>query len=411
MDAPCSLTRHVEARQRLAGFHALAKDRCLQSAHAVMDHRSDDGHIERLRGNCAARDDVVEEFLAAASLPAGLVPRLARRVSGPGATIGVLLGLLGGLIVLLSLVHEGLQGDAHVLSELGAVLVELHDTTAGVMLAVPHDLGGCGLVEHKTEGRLVLPHLAGHIIATAQLIRKALALGTEDKAADTTQGLRRQELHLGVRVIRLHEAGGVHLHPLQIHADGTDRFPHFDRVAGAVLAIGSGQVEKVRAVLGQEGVVAKVGTEAAAAEDDRPELLAAFARLLILAAHHAARVHDELVDTSLVDDLRPVGSLGDLLEGLHERIGDCHPGEALLAAVRPGHRVPAKAGNEGKVQLELVDKPIDTRARLVAEHLGDLGLLGAALQSVGNEDVVGVLNALSLLRLRLAPIDSASGFR
>mmetsp|Transcript_20168 Transcript_20168/g.41305 ORF Transcript_20168/g.41305 Transcript_20168/m.41305 type:complete len:231 (+) Transcript_20168:752-1444(+) len=229
------------------------------------------------------------------------------------------------------------------------------------MLAVPHDLSGGGLIEHQAEGRLVLPHLAGHIIATAQLIRKALALGTEDKAADTTQGLRRQELHLGVRVIRLHEAGGVHLHPFQIHAAGTHGFAHFNRIASAMFAIGSGQVEKVRPVLGQQGVIAKVGTEATAAEDDRPELLAAFARLLILAAHHAARVHDELVDTSLVDDLRPVGGLGDLLEGLHERIGDCHPGEALLAAVRPGHGMPAKARHEGEVQLKLVDEPVDTR--------------------------------------------------
>merc|ERR1711933_244223 len=103
-----SLSCNVQAGQRLALGHALAQNCSLQTAHAVMDHRRDDGHIEGLSGHSAARDNVVVELLAAASLATGLVPRLARRVGWPRATIRVLLGLLGSLVVLLSLINKRL---------------------------------------------------------------------------------------------------------------------------------------------------------------------------------------------------------------------------------------------------------------------------------------------------------------
>ena len=61
------------------------------------------------------------------SLLSGLVPALAGGVGGPGAAVGVRLRLLGGLeVVLVRLLDHG-QGHAHVLRELRAALVKLHD--------------------------------------------------------------------------------------------------------------------------------------------------------------------------------------------------------------------------------------------------------------------------------------------
>ena len=61
----------------------------------VVDDGGDDGDVERLGLHGGARDDVVVELLAGARLAAGLVPRLAGRVRGPGAAVGVLLRGLG----------------------------------------------------------------------------------------------------------------------------------------------------------------------------------------------------------------------------------------------------------------------------------------------------------------------------
>ena len=48
-----------------------------EATHAIMDHGRDDGDIEWLGLQCAARDDVVEALLARASLATGCIPRFA----------------------------------------------------------------------------------------------------------------------------------------------------------------------------------------------------------------------------------------------------------------------------------------------------------------------------------------------
>ena len=58
-----------------------------------------------------------------------LIPALAGGVGGPGAAIGVRLRLLGSLEVLLVRLLDHRQGDAHVLREILAGRVELHDLT------------------------------------------------------------------------------------------------------------------------------------------------------------------------------------------------------------------------------------------------------------------------------------------
>ena len=58
---------------------------------------------------------------------------------------------------------------------------------------------------------------------------------------------------------------------------------------------------------------------------------------------------------------------GDLLELLHERVGDGHARELLLAAVGALLGVAAEAGNEGEVQAEVVDEPLHAGPALVDE--------------------------------------------
>jgi len=53
----------------------------------------------------------------------------------------------------------------HVGSQFGPSLVELHEPAAVVVLAVPLDLLAGLAVEHESEGRLVLEHLAGHVVS------------------------------------------------------------------------------------------------------------------------------------------------------------------------------------------------------------------------------------------------------
>ena len=92
MDAASRLASNIKSRNDLARLlvNALGVHGALEPTHAVVDHRSDDRHVEGFGGHLRAIDDVVEELLAAARLAAGLVPSLAGWVGREGAAIGVL---------------------------------------------------------------------------------------------------------------------------------------------------------------------------------------------------------------------------------------------------------------------------------------------------------------------------------
>merc|ERR1719356_812570 len=109
MDAARSLAGDVEAGDHLTGLvDALGVHGALQAAHAIVDHRGDDSHVEGLLGHRGAVDDVVVELLAAARLAAGLVPSLSGGVRRERAAFGILLLLLGRVKVALVCVDEGL---------------------------------------------------------------------------------------------------------------------------------------------------------------------------------------------------------------------------------------------------------------------------------------------------------------
>mmetsp|Transcript_108467 Transcript_108467/g.282961 ORF Transcript_108467/g.282961 Transcript_108467/m.282961 type:complete len:405 (-) Transcript_108467:355-1569(-) len=344
MDAASHLARGVQARDRLAALRVQHRgvDVHLQAAHAVVDDGGDDGDVERLGLHGGAWDDVVVELLAGARLAAGLVPRLAGRVRGPRAAVGVLLGLLRRLVVQLGRLLEHRHRDPHVLGEGLAVLVELHDAAASVMLAVPADLVGGRLVQAEAEGRLVLPHLAGDVVAPAQLVGEPLAVGVKDEPSDAPERLRRQELDLRVRIVRLHQAGRVHLDPLEVNGLGAHCLAHANAVTGAVLAVGRGQVQQVGAVLRKEAAPREVGTEAARAQDHRAVLAEGLAALRVQGADAAAvPVSEQLLHVRLGDDARQVRALAELLEHLDQGVGDGHPREALCSSVGSRRRVAA----------------------------------------------------------------------
>ena len=237
------------------------------------------------------------------------------------------------------------------------------------MLGVPDDLIGCSLVQTQAEGRLVLPHLSSDIVTTAQLVAEAVAVCIQDDATNTSKGLCSQELHLGIRIIRLHQTGWVHLDPLEVNGGCTDCLSHLDGITSAVLTVGGGEVEQVRPICGQQGIGSEVGPETAGGEDHGAELLDALAGLLVLAANHGPGIDEELVHLRLRHDASSVGLLSNLLQHLDQRKGDGHSGETFLAAVRAGLGVPAQARDKGEIEVELVHEPVNIRSAVGAQHL------------------------------------------
>merc|ERR1719215_2280190 len=154
-----------------------------------MDHRCDDGHIERFGSHLRAWNDVVVEFLSASCRATAIVPRFAGRVCWVGATIRVLFGLFGCIEVLVMLIDEHLQVNTHILCKISAACIVFHHTTACVMFCMPDDLIRCGFVQAQAERRLILPHFASNIIATPKLVSKTFAILVQHKSTNTAQSL------------------------------------------------------------------------------------------------------------------------------------------------------------------------------------------------------------------------------
>mmetsp|Transcript_32509 Transcript_32509/g.78110 ORF Transcript_32509/g.78110 Transcript_32509/m.78110 type:complete len:306 (+) Transcript_32509:302-1219(+) len=303
MDTASSLTGNIQSRQSLPVAHALTILRGLQPSHAVVDGRRDNSNIERLLGKLSAGDHIVVELLANTGLSRGLIMRLPAWVGVPLAALRVGLLLLRCLVMLLVSSSQFLHRHTHVLSKSLTTLVVLHDTTASVVLAVPNDFIGRSLVQAKAERGLVLPHLAGDIIAPTQLVGESVALGVQQQTTDSSQGLGGEELDLGVLVPNFHEAGGVHLHPLQVDSGSPNIRAHLDSIPGAVLTVGGGQVEQVGPVLAEQGVLLEVSAEPAGAEDHRAHLLQHLVILLVLHTGHGTTSSDQLEGLGLGDDL------------------------------------------------------------------------------------------------------------
>lgn len=95
-------------------------------------------------------------------------------------------------------------------------------------------------------------------------------------------------------------------------------------------------------------------------EGERKDLELLAVLLVDAASDGASGVSEEAGDAGLGDDAGALGALlADLLELLHEGVGDGHAGETLLAAVGAGLGVATEAGEEGEIEVEAVLEPVD----------------------------------------------------
>lgn len=96
--------------------------------------------------------------------------------------------------------------------------------------------------------------------------------------------------------------------------------------------------------------------------------------VLVLDTNDGAVLLDQVGNAGLLDELDTVRFRdGEVLDGLHERIGDGHAGHLFLATVGAGEGVATETRDEGQIQLELVLQPLDSRGRATSEDLDEIG--------------------------------------
>merc|ERR1712203_551456 len=202
MDSAGRLPCAVEAADDpVVRCHALGVAIDFQATHAVMDHWRDNGHVE---GIADLHGKVVEELLPP------LVPRLPAAVSLVRAALRVVGLLVCQHVVLLECRVDVRKRDAVLVGELLHALVRLHDASALIVLAMPLDLFRGLAIQAQEE---------------------ALAIHVQKQAAYAPKRLRGQELDLGIRLIWVDQASGVHLHPLEVYKVSTDRRGHFQAIS------------------------------------------------------------------------------------------------------------------------------------------------------------------------------------
>ena len=366
VDTAGQLTARVEAVEGLLlGVEDLGVLVDLDTAHGEVEDGLHDSNVELV---VDVEGHVVEE---------ALVP-------------GVLLLAVGNEVVLVKGLLEGSVAAANLLGELLAAHL-LHETTARVVAGVEvENLGGLA-VQHQADGPLalllLLPHLAGHVVTVAQLVREALAVRVQQQTTLTTEGLGSQELELGLRILGVDQTGRVDLDLVHVDAVGTDLHQHLLAVTSSVGAVGGGQAEGVGTVLLEQRSVAKVsGVTAGSQNDDTVDGLG----LAVQGVGNTGNVVTVLVnagDVGLLDDLDAVGlGVGELLKTLHQGIGDSHAGElGIVTTVCAGVGVATQTGNESEVEVEDVLQPLDGGSGLVSK---DLDQVGARLVTSGLEGVV-----------------------
>lgn len=315
---------------------------------------------------------------------------------------GILLLAIGNEVVLIKGLLEGSLAAANLGNELLAGHL-LHKTTARVVAGVEvQHLGGLA-VQHQADGPLalllLLPHLAGHVVTVAQLVGEALAVRVEQETTLTTEGLGSEELELGSGVLGVDQTSGVDLDLVHVDAVGTNLHEHLLTVTGGVGAVGGGQTVGIGTVLLQEGGVAEVsGVTTGGQNDDTVGRLG----LTVESVGNTGHVVTGLVDSGnvgLLDDLNTGGlGLGDLLEALHESVGDGHTGElGIVATVGAGVGVATQPGDQSEVEVEDILQPLDSGGGLVGEDLDEFraglvtsrleGILVEGLDAVGNAEV------------------------
>mmetsp|Transcript_39180 Transcript_39180/g.47435 ORF Transcript_39180/g.47435 Transcript_39180/m.47435 type:complete len:332 (-) Transcript_39180:395-1390(-) len=331
MNTSHNLTGSKQAGNRLIIAEHARLRVAVKTSHAVVQNWRNNSDVEVVLD---VEGSVVEELLA--------VGALAR---------------LSALVVALHGAIQNRRVDAHLLRKISTGGVVLHHPTADVVLAVPENLLGALAVEHQTEGSLVLPHLAGDVVTATELISKSLSVGIQKDTAHTTQGLSSQELHLSIRLVRVHKSGRVNLNALHIYTVSSNSHGHLDTISSAVLSVCGGKMREVGPELVQERVGCEVSSESTSGDHNWSELFVNLSVFLVSAADDVLPFLDQVGHAGLRDDtsLLSLGILLALLESLKQSVSDCESWELLFATVSAGLRVTAKTRDKRKVKTEVVD--------------------------------------------------------
>mmetsp|Transcript_39680 Transcript_39680/g.86628 ORF Transcript_39680/g.86628 Transcript_39680/m.86628 type:complete len:217 (-) Transcript_39680:359-1009(-) len=216
---------------------------------------------------------------------------------------------------------------------------------------MPGNFVGRLAVENQSEWSLTLPHPPGDVIAAAQFVGETLAVLVKEHSADATQGLSSQKLDLGIRLIRVHQAGRVDLHPLQIHCVASHAHSHLNAITSAVLTVGGRQVGQIRSVGLQDRVGSEISTEPSCGEDHRAIRLALLPilSLVLHPSHRTIRTSDQLGHGGLLQNLCPIRALLHFLKLLDESIGDRHARELLATSVGSRLRVATQSSEQRQI--------------------------------------------------------------
>lgn len=365
VDATSKLTAGVETFEGLALLVenlGLVVD--LNTTHGEVEHGLHHGDMEVVAD---VEGHIVEVLLA---------PRI------------LLLALSDGIVGCEGLL-EVLRSAADLLGELLAGHL-LHETTARVVAGVEvEDVGGLG-VEDEADGVLALILLlvdhAGDVITMAKLVAEAVTITVEEETTLTTEGLGGKELPLGPRVLGVDQTSRVDLNLVHVDAIAANLHDEFLTITSSVGAVGGGETHGVRAVLLEERTLAEIGSVTTSSKDNGALDGMNLAILLVLGTADSVALLDEVNNAGLLDDLDALGlRLGELLESLHQGVGDGHARElGIVATVGTGLRVTTETGDEGEVKVEDILEPLNGSGGLVGEDLDEVGpgLVTGRLESV-----------------------------
>jgi len=204
----------------------------------------------------------------------------------------------------------------------------------------------------------------------------------------------------------------VDLNLLEIDGVASDGIDHLESITGGEISVGGGEIVDVGAVLLQERGLGEIGGVTSGGQDDGAVLGVSLSILLEFNADDFLSILDELLHVGLDQDLGTlVVCARDVLEHLHQGVGDGHTGESFLSTVSTGERVSSELGDERKVEGEAVLEPFDGGGRVTGEDLDELGaeqVLGR-LSGIIVESLDGVLDAELHLGASESTVDTGGG--
>ena len=129
--------------------------------------------------------------------------------------------------------------------------------------------------------------------------------------------------------------------------------------------------------------------------------------VLVADTAHLVALFVDAGDPCFLDDLHPLRvALDELLQPLHQRVGDGHARElCIVAAVRAWLRVAAEPRDEGQVEVEDILQPLHSGGGLVGQHFDEIRPCLVACRFDGV--VVELLDAVADLLVDLRPSQSA----